>query len=333
MYDAVVHWKGNLFTPPLGCTGKSLVEELTRIIVSFGEEEHRSETWYKVAVACQLLLQKPNGSTSASEHSDALTRRLELWSAGRINDLFLEACCIQDHLLPSKFRKLAETATSDTDFAKLVYGGKFRAAMHVLSTGRSAGLLKLDDVADPRAGTTVRDVLLEKHPQSTEPPADTILDAEVQQPQPIIFAAITGKLIKQVSREISGSAGPSGLDADGWRRLLACYGGASERLCSALAAATRKWRVGSTDSCTPDSPRQAAGGQTHSRWGSLSTYYGEGSHESGRTGCTFIHCAPTAMRRHSVCLRNRCRFVPFWAKCSATLTKTRSVCLLPAAVR
>ena len=56
---------------------------------------------------------------------------------------------------------------------------------------------------------------------------------------PILFATLTPTLIRDVGRKVQGSAGPSGLDADAWKRMLTCFRKSSDRLCSALAAAAR----------------------------------------------------------------------------------------------
>ena len=47
-------------------------------------------------------------------------------------------------------------------------------------------------------------------------------------------------LIKNVAARVSrGSAGPSGLDADAWTRMLTCFKQSSDRLCAALSCAAR----------------------------------------------------------------------------------------------
>jgi len=240
IYDDVVKWKKNLFTLPLGTTGKAFVQELANLIGTFVQTEERSLTWLKVTVACQLLLQKPNGVTSTTEHMDVLKDRLELWSAGEVQELWLEGQCIQAHL-PSTYKssRRAAPAANDTEFSRQLFAGKFRAAMDMLSTGHRSGVLKVGDIANPQTGATVRDVLISKHPPSVDPPDDALLDKDEDIPRSVTFSGINGKLIKQTSREISGSAGPSGMDADDWKRLLTCYGSASDKLCANLAAATR----------------------------------------------------------------------------------------------
>ena len=59
-------------------------------------------------------------------------------------------------------------------------------------------------------------------------------------PDPVLFEGITGQRVKRIGMHVSGSAGPSGLDAVAWQRLLSLYGKASDSLCEALAGTARR---------------------------------------------------------------------------------------------
>ena len=60
--------------------------------------------------------------------------------------------------------------------------------------------------------------------------------APPQPPHPILFAAITRDSIRRTALKIEGVAGPSGVDADTWRRMLTSSRQASVDLCDAVAA-------------------------------------------------------------------------------------------------
>ena len=47
-------------------------------------------------------------------------------------------------------------------------------------------------------------------------------------------------IIRLKKRHTGGAAGPSGMDADGWRRMCTAFGDASEDLCNALACSARR---------------------------------------------------------------------------------------------
>ena len=59
-------------------------------------------------------------------------------------------------------------------------------------------------------------------------------------PHPVFFERITGSLIRSIALRVDGAAGPSNLDAHGWRRICTSYHGASADLCSALAGLARR---------------------------------------------------------------------------------------------
>lgn len=66
-----------------------------------------------------------------------------------------------------------------------------------------------------------------------------MLESPPQRINPIVFEKLTAKLIKNVGRNAKGAAGPSGLDANAWNRMLTCFKQSSDRLCEALAAVAR----------------------------------------------------------------------------------------------
>ena len=89
----------------------------------------------------------------------------------------------------------------------------------------------------PDRSTTVQELLQEKHPEAKSPPAQALVQDELLPINPIVFDRLTPDLIKDVGRHASGSAGPSGLDAEAWKRMLTCFKQSSDHLCNALAAA------------------------------------------------------------------------------------------------
>lgn len=241
IYNESVTWRANLFEVPLGATGKAFINELAHIIQGFADQADVAATaWMRVSVACQLLLQKPQGSPKPHNLSEVLQNRLQLWEENQYNELFDEAVSIQQHLQVSygRNRSYNGAGTNDTTFSNLVFHGKLPAASRSLSTDQGGGPLKLDSTVN---GTdrTVLDVLKEKHPRAVTPPNDALLQQEDGPFRRSVFDGITAKRIQSVARSIHGSAGPSGVDADSWKRMLTFFGKASDRLCAAMAAATK----------------------------------------------------------------------------------------------
>ena len=69
---------------------------------------------------------------------------------------------------------------------------------------------------------------------------DAVLDSEPAPYHPVVFERLTGDTIRHATLHYQGAAGPSGLDANCWRRLCTMFHGASRQLCEALATATRR---------------------------------------------------------------------------------------------
>ena len=70
---------------------------------------------------------------------------------------------------------------------------------------------------------TVLEILLEKHPEPLIPPAEALMEGEPVNVNPILFERLTPELIKNTCRLARGAAGPSGLDAEAWKRMITCF--------------------------------------------------------------------------------------------------------------
>ena len=67
----------------------------------------------------------------------------------------------------------------------------------------------------------------------------TVSDNEDMHHDPIIFERITGEAIKIAANNTQGAAGPSGVDAYGWRRFCSSFKSASADVCNALNGVAR----------------------------------------------------------------------------------------------
>ena len=56
-----------------------------------------------------------------------------------------------------------------------------------------------------------------------------------------MYTEINGEMVRQTALRTKGAGGPSGVDANGFRRILACksFNQSSKRLCEAIATITR----------------------------------------------------------------------------------------------
>ena len=237
-YGEITHWRRNSFLVPSGRVGKAFVTELGRLWKAYATASALELISLKAAsVMCVLLLQKPHAKSKARDHKVCLERRLGLWSKGSIDELVHEGRTIQGRLHLGKYHSPDKTTRA---FTSLMMQGRVSAAMRLISDSPSAGLLDLDTVVTE--SKTVRDVLKEKHPEAMNVERDTLL-AETDgppAPHPVLFDCLTGSSIKTAALRTFGGAGPSGIDASGWRRLCCSFHTASTSLCEALAAVARR---------------------------------------------------------------------------------------------
>ena len=74
-------------------------------------------------------------------------------------------------------------------------------------------------------------------PQSSS--EDILADGDPSQVNPIWFEFLSPKLMERIPLRCTGSAGPSGLDADTWHRIFTTFKGASTNMCRSLANMAR----------------------------------------------------------------------------------------------
>ena len=154
-----------------------------------------------------LILHKPSATSKSKEHSAAIERRLALWRQGDLNLLMKEVRFIQNRFVTSKKTRSADDIARV--LARLVLQGKLSAAIKFLDKESSSGLLDLSP--------EILEGLIEKHPPASEIGDECLLNGPVDQVPPSIFDHIDEKMIYLTTK---GSAGPSGMDAELYRRIL-----------------------------------------------------------------------------------------------------------------
>ena len=242
-YNEVVHWRRNIFKVPSGKAGKSFVRELSRLFRAYAEGTALESVALTAAMTLpSLLLQKPHRSSKAKEHTQCLERCMKLWIEGDLDELLREGRTIQQRLQRSPRRPRSEQQLAHT-FAKLMMEGKVRAALRLISKQEGGPPIALNDTIEiDEEIHTVRDILKQKHPEGkpVTQSAIAVSDPVMNEPHPVIFDEITGILFRSVALRTEGAAGPSGIDAQGWRRLCSSFQLASSELCDALACLCKR---------------------------------------------------------------------------------------------
>ena len=118
-----------------------------------------------------------------------------------------------------------------------MFEGKTRAAMRLLTDQNKGGVLQLSDIipSNNPHSTTVREILESKHPPSHPAQPDILLQPDNPVIHPVVFDSIDATVIRTAALRTDGAAGPSGIDARGWRRLCSSFQTASNDLCNSMA--------------------------------------------------------------------------------------------------
>ena len=163
-----------------------------------------------------------------------------VWKEGSLNDLTLEGRTIQSRL--PKFNPSTAKQNLSRSFANLMFVGKTKAALDLLSQAQKGGVLHLNDPSDPNNpdSPTVREVLKSKHPQGQYAHAECIIPSTPPDVHPVVFDSIDANAIRSTALQTTGSAGPSGLHAYEWRRLCTAFKGTSTDLCNSLPLVAKR---------------------------------------------------------------------------------------------
>lgn len=182
-----------------------------------------------------LLLQKPSKTSKSKDHVRALERRLEQWRKGEFIQLLNEAEATQLRI-PENIGK-RDIATISKKFKELMLKGNVNGAIKLITNNMAGGILPLND--------QTLELLRTKHPEGKEAQEDALLPGEIPTVEPIIFEVIDDNMVLKAAQLTKGGSGPSGMDADGWRKILTSkvYGDTGKDLRTALAKVIKKMCV------------------------------------------------------------------------------------------
>ena len=107
--------------------------------------------------------------------------------------------------------------------------GNINGALKLLTNNMTNGIFPLDE--------KTHNSLKQKHPQSKPPCGETFINGEPPVIDHIIFDDINEGLVRKAAIRTKGGSGPSGLDADGCRKMLISkvFGGSTANLRKVIA--------------------------------------------------------------------------------------------------
>ena len=244
VFKEIVTWRKNLFLVPLGKAGKDFIRELARLLELFTNKTK----WEPLAlnfihIFIPLMLQKPSVKSRAKENSQYLAKRLNLWSNGRIDELLSECHVIQSRLKNDLEKSKPESKSKA--FCRLMLQGKISKALKFVNN--ESDVVGIHSITDENK-ESIFNQLKSLHPDSKSLSKECVItsfpDVNVE---PVIYEDITGDLIHNIAKNLSGSGGPTQFDTDGWTHILCnrSFSKASTALCQSIADLTKRF-------CTED---------------------------------------------------------------------------------
>ena len=173
-----------------------------------------------------LLLQKPSKNSKAKDHLTTLKRRMQSWLKGDLIELLHEGETIQKNLTQQLTKE--DVRKISKKFAALMRKGNLNAATNLLTENMRNGILPLNN--------ETLNLLRLKHSAPKDAHEKVMLSDVPERIHPVKFEVIDAEM------KTRGGSGPSGLDADGWKRILLSknFGESSSDLCQTLAKVSKK---------------------------------------------------------------------------------------------
>ena len=211
VYEQIVYWIKNVFLLPSGKAGKQYIDETTKLMNEWLQESPLKDIAFKtIMIMPNLLLQKPSKNSKAEDHLKALERRLKSWISGDLLELLKEAETIQKSLISKKTS--TNIAEISKRFSQEMEKGNVNSAMKILTDNIKNGIL-------PLKRQTLNQLQL-KHPEGKEASQEILLTDTPETIHPIKFESIDVEKLQKATVKTQGGSGPSGIDADGWKRIL-----------------------------------------------------------------------------------------------------------------
>ena len=139
-----------------------------------------------------------------------MERRIDLWTKGKIDELLFEGETIQSRLrhinTPKSIGELSRK------FTLLMEKGNVNGALKLLTSNISNGIPPLDE--------RTLSLLKQKHPESSELNEEVLLRGEKPPVHPVVFEDHDESMVKEAALNTKGGSAPSGLDADGWKKIF-----------------------------------------------------------------------------------------------------------------
>ena len=227
-------------TTPSGEAGKGVVKLFAEELTMSNRDLDVPDARFLVCM--MVVLQKETKKMNAQEIRDMMMVRVDKWRDGKFEELMDQAIENEKKFEKTGYRRPHQDAQDAEEsalrmaankFSKYMRQGNIGTAMRWgMGTQGSCTVLQPNDVVYTKKGKQrVADILAEKYPAAApvhREAVQDIIDATSFE-SPTIFD-ITPEEVERQANNLRGSAGPSGIDAPNWARIVTAHGEASLQL-------------------------------------------------------------------------------------------------------
>lgn len=206
---------------------KSLCAEINGVI---------SRSWNFERVLCFIstILQQSPDIKSTPSIRNRIKSRLQDWNDNKHNILVSSAVLCAEALMKRKWKQLSAEERAKI-FTSLLNRGKIKEAIRFICDRETGGACVPDDI-DEKSGNFIKETLKSKHLAARDV---DLKDAPHFEECPEFQDLVADtSIVEKVAKKLSGSNGPTGIDANTMASWLLRCGGHSAELCKAIAHLT-----------------------------------------------------------------------------------------------
>ena len=225
IYREVITWKPSFFTLSKNKTGEQFAEALHSVLSPIAVKTDRSDLSLTLCMIFLHLTLSRTENMDDGSNNKTIKRRLRAWHSCNFSELFFEAKAIQRRMNSRNKKQLSDLKM----FNNFNSRGMISKVFRVLLDEHKDGVLAPTDLID---GGPVLEISRDKNPEG-QPLAPNCIKSEHSRTlsyHTAVFNKISASFFRKHAMKFHGSAGPSSLDADDWRRLIPAFGQTSTNL-------------------------------------------------------------------------------------------------------
>ena len=222
LFNCVISYSHPMYRPPSGYMGNTFITNQAKEWKLARTQVENSE---RALIYAACIPRKERGINRSAAIKRQITRRMDLWDAGKIAEL-------AEEIVRAEKAGESKGATPEDDdaiarrFHPMLIDGRLRVAVRWATSRSSGGMLSPADT-DLKKGRPIINVLRDKHPDCRTPDLEMEGWASFEEcPPPRDGTPLDcdQETVQEVGNKLSGGAGPSGVDGLALKHWLLRYG-------------------------------------------------------------------------------------------------------------